>query len=118
MARALSAAATRRTTRRLSRALVCGLGMGLVVAPPFGFVLAGVDDDEVGSAAGVLNALQQLGAAVGVAVLGAICFSVLAGSGFLAGVARVLWVEAGLLAAAGVLALWLPMHPREDGLEG
>lgn len=98
--------------------LLCGLGMGLVVAPLFGFVLAGVADDEVGSASGVLNALQQLGAAVGVAVLGTVFFSVLAGSGFLAGIERVLWVEAGLLVAAGVLALSLPMHAREEGLDG
>ncbi|WP_067473717.1 hypothetical protein [Actinomadura hibisca] len=35
----------------------------------FGFVLAGVDDHEGGSAAGVLEANQQLAGAVGVAAL-------------------------------------------------
>lgn len=50
--------------------LIVGLGMGLMIAPLFDFILAGVDDHEVGSASGVLNAVQQLGSAVGVAVLG------------------------------------------------
>jgi len=94
--------------------LVTGIGMGLVVAPLFSFILAGVQDDEVGSASGALNALQQLGSAVGVAVLGTIFFSVLAGGGFAAATERVLWVQAGLVAACGVLALLLPRHPRAD----
>ena len=45
-------------------------------APLFGFVLAGVRDHEVGLASGVLNAVQQLAGALGIAVIGTIFFSV------------------------------------------
>jgi EmrB/QacA subfamily drug resistance transporter len=56
---------------------VAGFGTGLVVAPLFSVVLAGVEEHEVGTASGVLNAVQQLGAAVGVAVVGTVFFSLL-----------------------------------------
>jgi MFS family permease len=59
--------------------LVCGLGSGLVLSPLFNIILAAVQDDEVGSGSGVLNAVQQFGGAAGVAVLGTVFFSVLAG---------------------------------------
>ena len=57
--------------------LVFGLGLGLTIAPFFDIVLASVDDPEIGSASGVLNADQQLATAFGVAVIGAIFFDVL-----------------------------------------
>jgi hypothetical protein len=57
--------------------LVAGLGMGLVLAPLFNVILSGVEDHEVGSASGVLNAVQQLGSAIGVAVVGTLFFSLL-----------------------------------------
>ena len=61
--------------------LLAGIGMGAMLAPLFDFVLAGVDDDEVGSASGVLNAMQQLGGAIGIAVIGTVFFSVAADHG-------------------------------------
>ncbi len=94
--------------------LVCGLGSGLIVAPLFSIVLAAVDDREVGSASGVLNALQQLGAAVGVAGLGTIFFSVIVHQGFVTATEHVLMVEAGLLVVTGVIALALPLHGRDE----
>jgi EmrB/QacA subfamily drug resistance transporter len=57
--------------------LVAGMGMGLSLPPLFDFILAGVADHEVGSASGVLNAIQQLGAALGIAVLATIFFAYL-----------------------------------------
>ncbi|WP_328304470.1 MFS transporter (plasmid) [Streptomyces sp. NBC_00435] len=59
---------------------VCGVGMGFVVAPLFDIILAGVDDTEVGSASGLLSATQQLGSAVGVAILGTVFFGLLGGA--------------------------------------
>lgn len=94
-----------------------GLGLGLVVAPLFSFILAAVTDDEVGSASGVLNAFQQLASAIGVAVLGTIFFAALDGHGFVSGLERVLWVDAGLVVAAAALALLLPRHARADETE-
>src|SRR3989440_6599183 len=56
---------------------VAGFGTGLVLAPLFNVILAGGEDHEVGTASGVLNAVQQLGATVGVAVVGTVFFSLL-----------------------------------------
>jgi MFS family permease len=50
--------------------LLAGMGMGVALPPLFDFILAGVADHEVGSASGLLNAVQQLGSALGIAVLG------------------------------------------------
>ncbi len=57
--------------------LVGGMGMGLSLPPLFDFILAGVADHEVGSASGVLNAIQQLGASLGIAVLATVFFAYL-----------------------------------------
>jgi MFS family permease len=57
--------------------LVAGMGMGLALPPLFDFILAGVADHEVGSASGVLNAIQQFGASLGIAVLATIFFAYL-----------------------------------------
>jgi EmrB/QacA subfamily drug resistance transporter len=54
--------------------LACGTGMGMVFAPLFDIIMAGVADHEVGSAAGVLESVQQLGASLGVAVLATVFF--------------------------------------------
>ncbi|TML04743.1 MAG: MFS transporter [Actinobacteria bacterium] len=43
--------------------------------PLFDFILAGVGGDEVGSASGVLNAIQQFGGALGIAVLATVFFA-------------------------------------------
>jgi EmrB/QacA subfamily drug resistance transporter len=64
------------TSRQLVPALlVSGIGLGMVMAPFFDIALAGVSDEETGSASGVLNAVQQLGGSIGVAVLGTVFFS-------------------------------------------
>lgn len=59
--------------------VVCGLGVGSVIAPLLNVILAGVDPRDAGSASGVGTTLQQLGGAVGVAVIGVIFFGLLAG---------------------------------------
>ncbi len=86
----------------------------MLVSPLFGFILASVTDEETGSASGVLNALQQLAGAIGVAVLGTVFFSALAHGGFVTALQRCLLIE---LATAPVLLLltWmLPRHPRDE----
>jgi EmrB/QacA subfamily drug resistance transporter len=92
--------------------LLAGIGMGAMLAPLFDFVLAGVDDHEVGSASGVLNAMQQLGGAIGIAVIGTVFFSI---SGLVDAFETVLWIEAGTLVAAAMLVSLLPMRARADG---
>ena len=58
---------------------VSGLGLGCFIAPLINIVLSGIHDTHAGSASGVLNTVQQLGGALGVAVVGVIFFGVLGG---------------------------------------
>lgn len=55
--------------------LVFGLGMGMIFVPLFDIIMGEIEDDEVGSAASLLESLQQLGASLGVAGLATLFFS-------------------------------------------
>jgi EmrB/QacA subfamily drug resistance transporter len=55
--------------------LVFGVGMGMIFVPLFDIILGEIEDHEVGSAAGLLESLQQLGASLGVAALATVFFS-------------------------------------------
>jgi EmrB/QacA subfamily drug resistance transporter len=58
--------------------LLCiGIGMGFVFGSLFAAVLNGVDAKQAGSASGLLNAVQQVGGAIGIAVIGVIFFGLL-----------------------------------------
>ncbi|MFI9332470.1 MFS transporter [Kitasatospora sp. NPDC052868] len=106
------------TSWELSPALVVtGLGLGLIMAPFFDIALAGVDDRETGSAAGVLNAVQQLGGSLGVAVLGTAFFGWAASDGFERGAGWTLRLTGGLLALTFLVAYLLPRQarPHEEG---
>ncbi|GEL21265.1 hypothetical protein PSU4_02190 [Pseudonocardia sulfidoxydans NBRC 16205] len=94
--------------------LVSGIGMGLFIAPFFDIVLAGVTLPMVGSASGVLNADQQLGSAIGVAVLGTVFFSTAAGRGMDTAFETVLWVTAAMVLAGAALAVLLPRRARPE----
>ena len=54
--------------------LIMGTGMGCVFGALFAAVLNGVDPKHAGSASGTLNAVQQVGGVVGVAIVGVIFF--------------------------------------------
>jgi EmrB/QacA subfamily drug resistance transporter len=54
---------------------VAGMGMGVALPPLFDFILAGVQEHEVGSASGVLNAVQQFAGALGIAIFATIFFA-------------------------------------------
>jgi EmrB/QacA subfamily drug resistance transporter len=97
--------------------LVLGLGMGSSMAPYFDIVLAVVDEHEVGSASGTLTAAQQLGGAIGVAVLGTAFFSWIGAGNFSGALTKVLRLELVLLALAGTLSFLLPRRAREEAVE-
>ena len=94
---------------------VIGLGAGLSFGQLFDFILAGVAMDEVGSASGVLNAVQQLANALGVAVLGTVFFAKLTGGLPTGSLATTAWVCLIPLAITFTLVFRLPMQAREDG---
>lgn len=54
--------------------LLVGIGMGFVFASLFAAVLSSVDTRHAGSASGLLNAVQQVGGAIGIALIGVIFF--------------------------------------------
>lgn len=54
--------------------LLVGIGMGFVFASLFAAVLNGVDPKHAGSASGTLNAVQQVGGAIGIAIIGVLFF--------------------------------------------
>jgi EmrB/QacA subfamily drug resistance transporter len=57
--------------------ILSGLGLGTVIAPLLNIILAGVPPRDAGSASGVLTTFQQLGGAIGVAVVGVVFFGLL-----------------------------------------
>ena len=75
--------------------LVFGAGMGMIFVPLFDIIMGDIADHEVGSASSSLEALQQMGASLGVAVLGTIFF----------GVAGLPMVAGSAVKAASVVAL-------------
>jgi EmrB/QacA subfamily drug resistance transporter len=95
--------------------LVFGLGMGFVFGPLFNVILAGVDEHEVGSASGTLNAIQQLGNSIGVAVLATIFFSLLDhGHASPTAMTRTVLISAALFVAAFALSFRLPKDARME----
>ncbi|NYI07529.1 MFS transporter [Allostreptomyces psammosilenae] len=83
---------------------VVGLGNGLVMALLVGAVLSGVRPARAGAASGVLTTTQQFASATGVAVLGAVFFSVLGPdpdrAGYASTTALIMAGAAGLLLVA------------------
>ncbi len=102
---------------------VFGLGMGMIFVPLFSIIVAEIDDREVGSASGLLESMQQLGASLGVAVLATLFFSTIAleRGGPAAAIAagrpvtaaeHTLLVTLGLIAAAFALGWLLPRRAK------
>jgi EmrB/QacA subfamily drug resistance transporter len=91
-----------------------GAGVGATIGQLFRFILTSVSMDEVGSASGVFEAVQQLSTALGVAILGSIFFSVF-GHHLPTDALRVTaWACLAPLAAAFLLVFRLPMHARQE----
>jgi MFS family permease len=91
-----------------------GAGVGATIGQLFQFILTSVSMDEVGSASGVFEAVQQLSTALGVAVLGTIFFSVFGHHLSPDALQITAWACLAPLAAAFLLVFRLPMHAREE----
>jgi predicted MFS family arabinose efflux permease len=113
LALTLTGARTASTLDLAPGLLLIGVGAGISMGQVFDFILAGVSMDEVGSATGVVEAMQQLASAVGVAVLGTIFFSAFAGHLATHALAITAWACLVPIAAAFVLIFRLPMRARE-----
>jgi EmrB/QacA subfamily drug resistance transporter len=96
--------------------LLTGFGAGLVFIPMFDFILGDATPGEVGTGAGMLNAVQQFAGAVGVAGLGTVFFA-RAGHGsahsYFAAAELVFAIAAGVYFLTLLLVGLLPKHARE-----
>lgn len=98
-------------------------GGGLLVTPSLGAVLSRIDPDDAGVASGVLSTAQQVGAALGVAVIGVVYFTTLDQTGTAAHgltMASLATLIAAVLATALVFLLprqgTAPRNPRDERL--
>ncbi|MFF4602355.1 MFS transporter [Streptomyces sp. NPDC001339] len=80
---------------------VVGLGQGLYAVPFFTTALHHVRPHETGSAAGLLNAVQQLGGTLGVALLGSVFFRTAASGALVQESASLVGARNAFCAAAG-----------------
>jgi EmrB/QacA subfamily drug resistance transporter len=92
--------------------VVAGVGFGIVMPSVIKAVIGGIDQRHAGLASGIVISTFQIGAALGVAVIGGVFFSALGGGEELAAYARAFSValacNVALLMVGGVLSLWLP----------
>ncbi|MEU8610422.1 DHA2 family efflux MFS transporter permease subunit [Actinoplanes sp. NPDC048791] len=94
--------------------VLSGVGMGLTFAPISTMALASVTARERGVASGANNTIRELGVAVGIAVLASIFTSTgdyTSRQAFVDGLVPAVIVGACIVAAGGVVALWLPRRP-------
>lgn len=98
--------------------LLFGIGMGMIFAPLFDIILSGVEDHEIGSASGVLESIQQLGASLGVAALGTLFFGGIGGvtsgsaDAFVSGATHVILLTLVVTAATFMCGFLLPLRGR------
>jgi EmrB/QacA subfamily drug resistance transporter len=89
--------------------VLAGAGLALLLIPLVNVVLAAAPADTAGSASGVFSTAQQLGGAIGVALLGTVFFDrVDGGHTFAAALRYAAPFAIGAFALCGVLAMLLP----------
>jgi EmrB/QacA subfamily drug resistance transporter len=105
--------------------LIAGAGNGIFLAPNVQFIVATVDNSEAGAASGVVQTMQRLGAAIGVAVIGSVLFSSLSfgptttpaqiTDGFMTGAANAMLTSTILAIASLALVFALPRRIQLHG---
>ncbi|WP_405601057.1 MFS transporter [Streptomyces sp. NBC_01410] len=96
---------------QLPALILSGIGMALYFAPAASVVMSSVRPAEQGVASGANNALREVGGALGVAVLGAVFAaqgSYESPQAFTDGTVPALWIGAGAVAVAALVALLIP----------
>ena len=96
--------------------LVSGFGTGLVVAALFDAILLAIKDELVGSASGVLSAVQSIGSSVGVAIFGTLFFNKVTSGAIDAGFRHALVLQIGLVSLFLIITFFLPKKAM-DGSE-
>jgi EmrB/QacA subfamily drug resistance transporter len=88
--------------------VVSGLGLALLVVPLVNVVLAAVPVSVAGGASGLFSTAQQLGGALGVALIGTVFFGYLNGHSFEAALVHSAPYAMGAFTLCAVLSLLLP----------
>jgi MFS family permease len=104
---------------------VSGIGLGLLVVPLVDVALATIPTSEAGAASGTYGTVQQVGAALGVAITGTVFFDVVGTSydaaSLRSGLLAACWVAAGGYALAALASLLLPtrtqVRAHQDAVE-
>lgn len=101
---------------------IAGAGLGFAVSALFQTILQGVPGKDAGSASGALQAFQQVGAALGVALVGEIFFSSLEHavewgatsqtSAFVNAASNAAWYEIGAFLVVALMVLLLRPLPK------
>ena len=94
--------------------VVCGAGLALLIIPLVNVVLAAVPVESAGGASGLFSTAQQLGGAVGVALLGTVFFGYLNGHSFEAAIVHIAPYAIGAFALCAILSLLLPRAAVSD----
>jgi hypothetical protein len=94
--------------------LVSGFGTGLVVAALFDAILLAIKDELVGSASGVLSALQSIGSSVGVAIFGTLFFNQVSTGHIDTGFRHALLLQIGLVSAFLLITFFLPKKAMDN----
>ncbi len=96
--------------------VVAGVGFGIVMPSVIKAVVGGIDARHAGLASGMVITTFQIGAALGVAIIGGVFFSVLGAGLERAAYSRAFAVALGcnvaLLVFGGLLSLWLPQKDQ------
>ncbi|WP_326661142.1 MFS transporter [Streptomyces sp. NBC_00385] len=101
--------------------VVMGVGMGLIVAPLADAVLSEVPKEHAGSASGLFNTVQQMGNALGLALVSVVFFGAMGdrltppeiGPAFADAFEHSLWWVAGVLAVIFLVMFALPARPKQ-----
>ena len=94
--------------------LVSGFGTGLVVAALFDAILLAIKDELVGSASGVLSAIQSIASSVGVAIFGTIFFNKVTTGQIDQGFRNALVLQVGLVSVFLVITFFLPKKSMDN----
>ncbi|WP_299966836.1 MFS transporter [uncultured Roseobacter sp.] len=87
--------------------LVCGFGMGTAIMSLFQVTMSSVAPKDAGAGSGAMQAFQQIGAALGIAIAGQIFFGLLGENGMAAGAATTpRFVEAAATATTYSIAVF------------
>jgi EmrB/QacA subfamily drug resistance transporter len=103
----------------LATCFLYGIGRGIVTSPLYNTVLGNIPTRDAGAASGAASTMQSLAGSIGVAVIGAVVFSVIPKQGatptdYAHGFVVSSAVNMGMLLIAGLLIFFIPKSQSRD----